>query len=488
MKSFFLRIYNSKSYHDYKYAWFLLGICFLFVLLRIPSLNEPYWYGDEGIYQVVGRAIGSGKVLYRDIWDNKPPLLYIIYAVVNGDLYIVKLLSLFVGLFSSVAFFFLSRSLFNKSSSSYIATIVFVVLFGSPLLEGNIANAENFMMLPIIIASCVLISYSKNKNYQALILAGLLLSIALITKIVVIFDFVAFLLFVIFSERILKMGTIVKNTLNFFIPFISMMLICFLYFLSQNAFKDFYSAVFIQNVSYVGEQNRFIFPMGVLIIKSVLLLVALITLFITKKKLTKVTLFIYVWIILSIYSALFSERPYIHYLLVILPSFALLVGHFAENTKLRIIDGIAIIAIALFAYFHFHLYLKSIDYYLNYVKFIANKEKVMDYEAFFDKNTPRDYDIAHFIGMNVKHNESVFLWSDSAQIYALSNKLPISKYIVAYHITFYKNADIITKQQIDKVRPKYIIQTIEQPLLDGILSSYQLRYIMEGVKIYEREI
>ena len=266
------------------------------------------------------------------------------------------------------------------------------------------------------------------------------------------------------------------------------MLICFLYFLSQNAFKDFYSAVFIQNVSYVGEQNRFIFPMGVLIIKSVLLLVALITLFITKKKLTKVTLFIYVWIILSIYSALFSERPYIHYLLVILPSFALLIGHFFENTKLRIIDGIAMITITLFAYFHFHPYLKSINYYLNYVKFITNNEKVIDYEAFFDKNTPRDYDIAHFIGMNVKHNENVFLWSDSAQIYALSNKLPISKYIVAYHITFYKNADIITKQQIDKVRPKYIIQTIEQPLLDGILPSYQLRYIMEGVKIYEREI
>ena len=60
--------------------WFLLIVSFFFFILRFPSLFEPYWYGDEGIYQVLGMVIRKGGLLYRDIWDNKPPFLYFIYG------------------------------------------------------------------------------------------------------------------------------------------------------------------------------------------------------------------------------------------------------------------------------------------------------------------------------------------------------------------------------------------------------------------------
>ena len=30
------------------------------VFLRIPSLFEPYWYGDEGIYLTIGQAMRHG--------------------------------------------------------------------------------------------------------------------------------------------------------------------------------------------------------------------------------------------------------------------------------------------------------------------------------------------------------------------------------------------------------------------------------------------
>ena len=73
MKTLFtkLAIIEKKSY-----VWVLLGIICAFILLRLPSLIEPEWYGDEGIYRTIGLALSRGEVLYRDIWDNKPPLLY----------------------------------------------------------------------------------------------------------------------------------------------------------------------------------------------------------------------------------------------------------------------------------------------------------------------------------------------------------------------------------------------------------------------------
>ena len=55
--------------------WFLLIISSLFFLLRLPSLFEPYWYGDEGIYQAVAMLVNNGAHLYSGAWENKPPLL-----------------------------------------------------------------------------------------------------------------------------------------------------------------------------------------------------------------------------------------------------------------------------------------------------------------------------------------------------------------------------------------------------------------------------
>ena len=94
-------------------AVFLLGVCLLFFLLRFPSLFEPYWYGDEGVYFTIGKALNQGRFLYTEIWDNKPPLLYLFYAVFN-DLFSIRFASLAFGLASVITFFFLAREFFRQ--------------------------------------------------------------------------------------------------------------------------------------------------------------------------------------------------------------------------------------------------------------------------------------------------------------------------------------------------------------------------------------
>src|SRR6266702_1389868 len=88
------------------FIWSLITLCFVFAFLRLPSLIEPYWYGDEGIYEVVGKAMNQGHLLYRDIWDNKPPLLYVMYALSQGDQPTIKTVSLIVWILTIIAFFF----------------------------------------------------------------------------------------------------------------------------------------------------------------------------------------------------------------------------------------------------------------------------------------------------------------------------------------------------------------------------------------------
>ena len=143
--------------------WFVIFTSFLFFILRLPSLFEPLWYGDEGIYQVIGKSLNNGKLLYTEIFDNKPPLLYWLYAFFNSDQFTIRLVSLIFGVLSIGVFFLLSKKLFtnNKNKIHFVTTFIFAVLFGLPMLEGNIANAENFMLLLILASAFFIINQKK---------------------------------------------------------------------------------------------------------------------------------------------------------------------------------------------------------------------------------------------------------------------------------------------------------------------------------------
>src|SRR5258706_8978047 len=180
-------------------TWFLIITAFLFFLLRLPSLFEPLWYGDEGVYEVIGSALNKGRHLYTGIWDNKPPLLYYIYAIFNGNQASVRLFSLLFGLASVFVFFYLSKKLFQNQKIEFITTGIFAFLFATPFLEGNIANAENFMILPTLVAALLIIKtteqkinlhHTKQHHLYAIrytlyaFFAGLLLGISFLIKVV----------------------------------------------------------------------------------------------------------------------------------------------------------------------------------------------------------------------------------------------------------------------------------------------------------------
>lgn len=474
-------------------TWVLVICLFVFSILRIPSLVEPSWYGDEGVYQVIGRAIRDGRLLYKDIWDNKPPLLYIYYAIVNSDLFSIRLLSLLFGAGAIVMFFFLAKKLVKNNTGVYVSTALYTVLFGLPLLEGNIANAENFMHLPIIASLYLLISSEdKKKKYIYYLFAGFLLSLAFLTKIVAVFDFAAFIT-IIFFIRIYEKKQPLKRFFGFVseeslfgIAFVFPILITMLYFFAGGAFGDFYRAAFSQNVGYVGSGNYFLFPMGKLFLKIGLLVFSLLLILKYFSFFKKNAGIILIWVIFSLFDTFFSDRPYTHYILTLLPPFSLLVGLIFSEKK-KIMYGVFSLIIIAAIGNSFIIYGKIGKYYLNYLSFVFGNKSMEDYQSFFDKSTPRDYELARFI-KNKSKDSNVFLWGDSPQIYFLTDKLPPGRYTVAYHITFYKDAVSETKNDLKMKDVKFIIQTKDDPMLDTFLTSYTLRYKIRDAKVYEREI
>jgi hypothetical protein len=59
------------------FAWFVIAFCALQIL--------TFSYGrDQGIYAVVGDGVLHGKMPYKDLWDFKPPGIFLVYALAQG--------------------------------------------------------------------------------------------------------------------------------------------------------------------------------------------------------------------------------------------------------------------------------------------------------------------------------------------------------------------------------------------------------------------
>ena len=479
--------------------WFLVVVSLLFFFLRLPSLAEPYWYGDEGIYQTIALALNRGYTLYSQIWDNKPPLLYYTYALFGGDQFFLRLLSLTFGLASIVLFFRLAVQLFQERKAVIASTLGFTLLFGLPTFEGNIANAENFM-LPFSIAAgyLVYLATERAQKQRYLLLAGMLLGIAFLYKIVGIFDFAAFLVFflivslpgqVSFRPLVRAMTDSWRQfaalTAGFVLPFI----LSIIYFLSKGVLGDYIQATFLSTVWYVGCNNFFLFPQGMLISKLLLLSVIVIGLAVNRDTVSKPVLFICVWFVFSLFNSFFLHRSYTHYLIVLIPSFALVFGMlFCSKTQYKyfLTGGLVVMSYLLFTFFTHWSLTKTVGYYANSVDFLTGQKTLAAYEEFFDPRTPRDSRIVRFILGRAKDEPSMFMWGNAARLYYQTGTLPPSRFTVFYHIQRKGGYELELTDALQKNPPQFIVLMPDVPPFPYPLDDYIHVSTIGGVDIYER--
>lgn len=494
-------------------AFSLLALTFAFFLLRLPSLVEPYWYGDEGVYQTIGIALRQGRELYSGIWDNKPPLLYVLYALFNGDQFSLRFVSLLFGIGSLIAFFFLAKNLLVKRQAVYAATAAFALLFSLPFTEANIANAENFMLLPILLAALFVTNVSdKNRifpkilhnRYQVLLSAGLFIGIAFLFKIVAFFDFAAFFLFLVLIQIHKKpltpipshyktyMLQTVKATIPFVGGFIFPILLTTLYFSLSGGLEAFLQAMVFENIGYVNYRNEFLIPHGLLLLKFGLLAVFLSLLFVYRRSLPLSAHFILIWTAFSLFNAYFSHRPYTHYILVTLPSISLLLGLSIAYFKKPYTIPLLFLLVFFILNHQFKLtdtgkYKKTGEYYQNFFAFIGGQKNMTEYQRFFDSDVPRDYDVARYLKSQPDKDQGVFIWGNSAQIYALSGTLPPGRYTVAYHIAYgNEKAKHELQGVLDKEKPQFIVIMPDIKEVPFSLQGYEHRVLIKDTGIYER--
>jgi len=174
-------------------------LCLLPIVLYLPVLDTPF-ERDEGTYATIAQGLLDGKIPYRDLFDNKPPLVYGWYAfsfllfgenVMAPRIVAAVLLSL-----TALALFAQARMVFGRGVA-YIATVVFVTATGLPFVALH-ANTEAYMLLPLVASLTAFTLGMRSGRLGWFLLAGVLSGVAIMTKQVAVWNLLALAIVAVF--------------------------------------------------------------------------------------------------------------------------------------------------------------------------------------------------------------------------------------------------------------------------------------------------
>jgi hypothetical protein len=461
------------------------------IILRLPNLFEPYWYGDEAIYLTFGEAIRQGRVPYLEIFDHKPPAIYIL-AALAGSLFWFKFILLVWHAITIVLFWKLAQKIFGKPKPTFLSSILFTILTTIPLLEGNIVNSEILLIGPTVAAFLILFELTKF-NLKKTFGAGLLFSCATLLKVPAIFDFGALVAFYfITSQSIKDVWQATKKLIFVGIGLVTPIFLTVLWFWSKGALLQYINVTLMQNFTYIslwGQPKSSGIELG-LPTRAIVLAIILGTIFIFRKHFDKKLLFASCWFCFSLFAALLAGRPYPHYLIQVVPSLSLLIAMVIYGTKIQRLLPVPLfllfgIALVLYKFYYY----PTFSYYQNFLEFIAGKKTKWEYLAHFDNRTPGIYKIAQHLQAVTTKNDKIFIWGTAPEIYALSRRLPVGRFITSFHIKDF-NGKPETMLALENNKPKYILVTKSEKdnfpeFFSFLHKNYILLETIDGIELWK---
>ncbi len=260
---FALKKYNEDRFRN---IFVILAILFIsFITLAICSKSSFLYpindWGDANIYFDIAKGIIHGMVPFRDLYDQKGPFIYFIYAL--GVIFDERD---FLGIFileiiaASVFLYFVYKSvkLYCKSDMAFfsIPLIAFAVYSSKSFCHGGSAEEFILPMYMMIFYKWLVFTDTKELKKLDALLIGILTGIIFWTKFTLITlsgFFGLYILFVFLIEKKYKslINSFVYFILGAFIPTLTV----FAYFGMNKSLKYLWDGYFYNNIFYYGHES-----------------------------------------------------------------------------------------------------------------------------------------------------------------------------------------------------------------------------------------
>ncbi len=253
-----LSVLNSAKFYCLLAAIVTITICSKSSFLY--PLNN---WGDTNCYFIIGKGILKGLVPYKDLYDQKGLIIFLIYSIANlissssyFGVYIIEIIAAFLFLYISLK----TVSLFIESDRySFVLAFILAVSVYSSASFCHGGSAEE-LLLPtfaygIYIICQQIINKSIPTNMQMLIF-GLCAGIIFFSKYTLCAMYIPIIIVMIIDACINKsFSLLMKRTLFFILGCLIITIPIILYFAFNGALYDFYNGYFYNNIFHYAPET-----------------------------------------------------------------------------------------------------------------------------------------------------------------------------------------------------------------------------------------
>ena len=444
-----------------------LGLSF-----RAGALDFPL-DRDEGAYAYIGANLPSGIVPYRDVFDHKPPGVYLFYAAASIGPDKVTSIRLATGVLfaASVLLVFAITTRTYGRTAGLVAALAWAALGNHFPLEAERANTEQIMVPFLLVALWSFQKGAAGSSMRWLIVSGLASGIAFLLKQVAVLPALVLLGFLglrAFRTRDRRRSAreIAAVTVGIALPILATVI----YFGAVGALDDLYYAVFRLNYTYaqsgwsIGQKllrnfDRSSTPWAYAALGSLILHP-----FLPREK-RSWHLLIVAWSLANLAGAKVSLRDFPHYFVPVLPGLAILAGAFISFVSRRaamLIKGSAWLRPALAITVAAGLFVWQAEGYLDFyfAKTPAEAARV-EFGSHGEHIFARSEEVAAFIRASTEPEDEILVWAAEAQIYFLAERRAASRFIYTTAIVVQVDGIATLRSDLLTRRPKLVVTYTE---------------------------
>ena len=288
--------------------YILIALIFITITSKLSPIYPINDWCDTNSFFTMGKAIFNGKIIYKDLFEQKGPILYLIYGIgylISNKtfigVYILEIISF--GFFLKIIDRVL-QTLDIKNTIHYLFTISFVITTSIAFYGGG--SAEEFCLPYISWNIYILIKNIKKQKIstQDQLINGICFSIVFLIK----FNLVSFWIAPLIIYMMQYKKEAIKGIIYFILGSVMPILLIILYFLINHSLFEFLDVYFFKNIfeyNNIGIRTNIISKIidGIIymfienFLKNIFLIITLILSFIYAKKKKMIKLYLLVTII-----------------------------------------------------------------------------------------------------------------------------------------------------------------------------------------------